>query len=77
MVCSLRGKPAAGKPASAPPITDLLHRAVVAKQFGFTEHTLRKWELGGRGPPTVRIGQRVYYRAAAVRRWLLDQERER
>jgi predicted site-specific integrase-resolvase len=53
---------------------DLLSRAEVAKGFAVSQHTLRKWEISGHGPPTIRVGRRIFYRAEAVRRWLLEQE---
>jgi DNA-binding transcriptional MerR regulator len=60
---------------SPPIIGDLVPRAEVSKQLGVSEQTLRLWELSGEGPPTLRIGRRVFYRIEVVRRWLLDQER--
>ena len=66
---------AAGRPINVPPVADdLIPRAVVAKQLDSTQHTLRQWEVSAKGPPAIRIGRRVYYRAEAVRRWLLEQE---
>jgi len=68
---------ATGPPAEASPITaDLISRPEIAEQLRVTPHTLRKWEITGRGPPTIRVGKRIFYRAAAVRSWLLEQERE-
>ena len=63
-------------PGESPPIVgDLLPRAEVSRQLGVSEQTLRLWELSGEGPPTLRIGRRVFYRIEVVRQWLLDQER--
>ena len=59
---------------SPPIIGDLVPRAEVSKQLGVSEQTLRLWELRCDGPPTIRIGRRVYYRTDAVRKWLLRQE---
>ena len=55
---------------------DLVPRAELAQELDVCEHTLRIWERCGQGPPPVRIGRRVYYRAETVQRWLLDQERK-
>jgi predicted site-specific integrase-resolvase len=55
-------------------ITDLIPRAEMAKQLNVCPHTLRGWERCGQGPPAIRLGKRVYYRAETVRRWLLDRE---
>jgi predicted DNA-binding transcriptional regulator AlpA len=64
------------RPSSVGRITDdLTPRTEVAKGLSVCEHTLRNWERGGRGPPPIRIGRRVFYRAEAVREWLLQQER--
>jgi hypothetical protein len=63
-----------GLPMAASIIDDLVLRAEVSKQLNVSERTLRSWELSGEGPPPIRIGRRVYYRAEAVRKWLLDQE---
>jgi DNA-binding transcriptional MerR regulator len=60
---------------NAPLITrDLFSRVEIARHFGVSQQTLRKWELTGQGPPTIRVGRRIFYRAQAVRQWLLDQE---
>jgi hypothetical protein len=63
-----------GLPTTESIIDDLVLRAEVSKQLNVSERTLRSWELSSRGPPAIRIGRRVYYRAEAVRKWLLDQE---
>jgi hypothetical protein len=55
-------------------ITDLIPPAEMAKRLNVCPHTLRGWERSGRGPPAIRIGKRVYYRAQTVRVWLLAQE---
>jgi predicted site-specific integrase-resolvase len=66
---------AADRSASALTITgDLISRAEVAKEFEVSQHTLRKWEISGQGPPTIRVGRKIFYRAEAVRHWLLERE---
>lgn len=52
-----------------------LTRAQVAAEFGLAVDTLRRWEGRRIGPPSVKLGQRVLYRAEAVREWLVAQER--
>jgi hypothetical protein len=54
---------------------DLIPRAAMAQQLGVCPRTLRLWERVGRGPPAIRIGKRIYYRAESARTWLLAQER--
>jgi predicted site-specific integrase-resolvase len=62
--------------AKPPPITgSLISRAAMAQELDVCEHTLRIWERCGQGPPTVRLGRRVYYRDEAVHQWLLERER--
>jgi hypothetical protein len=60
-------------------MTDLLQnyipRKVLAGQLGYTEKTLIRWELDGRGPPTTRVGRQVLYFRPSVEKWLQAQER--
>jgi hypothetical protein len=71
----LRKTVTAAQAAKPPPIAGgLISRAAMAQELDVCEHTLRIWERCGQGPPTVRIGRRVYYRADVLRRWLLGQE---
>jgi predicted DNA-binding transcriptional regulator AlpA len=39
-----------------------------------SERTLYRWHRLRKGPPQIKIGRKVYYRADAVRKWLRDLE---
>jgi hypothetical protein len=39
--------------------------------------TLARWETRYIGPPCVRVGRKVLYRAEAFREWLVSRERGR
>lgn len=50
-------------------------RGEVAKALGISPTTLQRWQTRRMGPPCVRIGRRVFYRADAFREWMISQER--
>ena len=52
-----------------------LSRAQVAAEIGVSVDTLQRWETRRIGPPCVRIGRKVLYRAEAFREWLISRER--
>jgi hypothetical protein len=52
-----------------------LTRAQVASDIGISIDTLQRWETRRIGPPCVRIGRKVLYRADAFREWLISRER--
>ena len=52
-----------------------LSRAQVAAEIGVSVDTLQRWETRRIGPPCVRIGRKVLYRADAFREWLISRER--
>lgn len=52
-----------------------LTRAQVAAEIGVSVDTLQRWETRRIGPPCVRIGRKVLYRADAFREWLISRER--
>jgi hypothetical protein len=52
-----------------------LTRAQVATEIGVSVDTLQRWETRRIGPPCVRIGRKVLYRAEAFRDWLVSRER--
>ncbi|MDE2284741.1 MAG: helix-turn-helix domain-containing protein [Hyphomicrobiales bacterium] len=52
-----------------------LTRARVADEIGVSVDTLQRWETARTGPPCVRIGRKVLYRADAFREWLISRER--
>jgi hypothetical protein len=52
-----------------------LTRPEIAKALGISAATLQRWQTRRIGPPQVRIGRKVFYRADAFRDWLIAQER--
>jgi hypothetical protein len=66
-------------PADASAVPALLDgwltRAQVATEIGVSVDTLQRWETRRIGPPCVRIGRKVLYRADAFREWLISRER--
>lgn len=56
-------------------LTGWMTRAEVAAELKVSIDTLQRWESQRTGPPTVRLGRRVYYRAEAFREWLVARER--
>jgi predicted DNA-binding transcriptional regulator AlpA len=52
----------------------LLSTREVATDYGFPEMTLRYWRQRDEGPPSFRLGRRVYYRRAEVDAWLAKRE---
>ncbi len=49
----------------------------LADQLGVCRRTIQRWRSeNGVGPPTTRIGRGLYFRAEAVREWLLRHERK-
>jgi predicted DNA-binding transcriptional regulator AlpA len=55
-------------------LTGWLSRAQVASEIGVSVDTLARWETRRIGPPSVRIGRKVLYRAEAFREWLVSRE---
>ncbi len=43
--------------------------------LGIARQTLARWRVEGKGPPFVKLGGRVAYRAATLNAWLLQRER--
>ena len=63
-------------PAGNPTLLDgWLTRGQVASEIGVSVDTLQRWETRRIGPPCVRIGRKVFYRAEAFRDWLISRER--
>ncbi len=50
-------------------------RREVADALGISATTLQRWQTRRIGPPCVRIGRRVFYRADAFREWMIARER--
>ncbi len=54
-----------------------LSKAEVARQLGMSPRTLDRWAATRIGPPRVHVGHKIFYREAAVRRWLGEREERR
>lgn len=69
--------PAAGQDHGDEPIllTGWMTRAEVAADLKISIDTLQRWENQRIGPPTMRLGRKVYYRADAFREWLIAREK--
>jgi hypothetical protein len=64
-------------PASKSALLDgWLTRDRVAEEIGVSVDTLQRWETRRIGPPCVRIGRKVLYRADGFRGWLIRRERQ-
>jgi len=57
-------------------LTGWMTRDEVAAELKVSVATLQRWECQRIGPPLVRLGRRVYYRAEAFREWLISRERK-
>lgn len=56
-------------------ITDeFLTGEAAALALGISHRTLYRWHRLRKGPPQIKIGRKVYYRADAMREWLRDLE---
>jgi hypothetical protein len=64
-----------GAPAGSRVLEGWLTRERVASEIGVTVDTLARWETRRIGPPCIRIGRKVLYRAEAIREWLVARER--
>lgn len=53
---------------------DLFTLDELADQIGVTRRTLERWHAQRTGPPRIKVGKRVFYRADAVRDWMLAHE---
>lgn len=57
-------------------LTGWMTRAEVAADLKISIDTLQRWENQRIGPPTMRLGRKVYYRADALREWLIAREKK-
>lgn len=53
---------------------DLLTFEELAAELNVTPRTIQRWHARRKGPPRIRMGGRIYFRAGAVRAWILEQE---
>lgn len=66
---------ASSTPKVVPLLEGWLARAEVAAEIGMSVDTLARWATRRIGPPCVRLGCKVLYRADAFRDWLVSRER--
>ena len=52
---------------------ELLTTESMHEQYHFPQKTLYGWRYHRTGPPSVRLGRRVYYRRRDVERWIDEQ----
>jgi hypothetical protein len=57
-------------------LADYFTEPQLADEIDRTTRTLRHWRKNRVGPPWTEIGGTVVYRCEAVRKWLLEQERQ-
>ena len=48
--------------------------AALSRYLGIPVATLYQWRQRDEGPPAIRLGKHLRYRAEAVREWLRSQE---
>lgn len=48
----------------------------VAELLKVSTRTLHRWGRLKKGPPSIKVGRAVFYRRAAVEKWLLSLEDE-
>lgn len=56
--------------------SQFMSEADVASLLGVSVQATREWRTRRVGPPYIKTGKRVLYRAEAVRAYLLDRERD-
>ena len=59
--------------ARPPPDERLLNQESAAALLGVKALTLAMWRHKRKGPPFVKVGRSVFYKAAAIERWLSEQ----
>ena len=55
-------------------LTDLMTTEELSRACPIPVGTLRYWRASGEGPPSVKLGRRVYYPRSGVARWLREQQ---
>ncbi len=55
-------------------ISDLLREEEYARLRGVSVRTIQRERARRTGPAYIKLGQRVYYRPAAIEAWLIAQE---
>ena len=57
-------------------LADYLTEDELAKELGVTRKTIRNWRALGEAPLLTRIGRKIFYARADVRKWLQSQRVE-
>jgi excisionase family DNA binding protein len=55
-------------------LPELLTVAELAEYFGIPVRTVRFWREKHEGPPAIKVGKRLYFRATDVARWLEERQ---
>ena len=58
-------------------LEDWISRHDLAISLGVSEDTLWRWDARRTGPPSIKLGRKVYYRRSTVRSWLEAKEQAR
>lgn len=58
-------------------LEDWISRHDLATDLGVSEDTLWRWDMQRTGPPSIKLGRKVYYRRSTVRSWLDAREQAR
>lgn len=64
-----------GRPSSRLFLRDYISEGEYARQRGVSLRTCQRDRALRKSPPHCVLGKQVFYRVAAVRAWLLEQER--
>jgi len=55
-------------------IQDLIPEADYAAARGISERTAQRERAQRIGPPFIKLGRKIFYRPAAIEKWLIEQE---
>jgi len=55
-------------------ISDLISESDYAAARSVSVRTVQRERAQGIGPPFIKLGRNIYYRPAAIEKWLLAQE---
>jgi predicted DNA-binding transcriptional regulator AlpA len=58
----------------SPRLDDIMDRQALAAFLGVSDRTVDRWHLLRTGPPRIKVGNKVLYRASAVLDWLRRNE---
>lgn len=57
-----------------PVLDDCMDKTETAREMRVSARTLDRWWSERIGPPRIKVGAKVFYRRAAVRAWIEEQE---